>query len=118
MIHYVLLKFAPGTDLEAAEARVHKTYDELNRKLAYYNSQLERGDEEQRIMAQRGIDAMAAFFRSIGMPTTLKELGVSPTEEEILLLARNCAKATGGKVGSAMPLYEADMAAIYRMAKE
>ena len=35
-----------------------KTYDELNRKLAYYNSQLERGDEEQRIMAQRGIDSL------------------------------------------------------------
>ena len=30
MIHYVLLKFAPGTDLDAAEARVRKTYDELD----------------------------------------------------------------------------------------
>ena len=59
---------------------------------------------------------MAAFFRSIGMPTNLKELGVNPAEEEIKLLAKNCAIATGGKVGSAMPLYEADMEAIYRMA--
>jgi alcohol dehydrogenase YqhD (iron-dependent ADH family) len=71
-------------------------------------------DEET---ALRGIDAAAAFFRSIGMPTNLKELGVSPSEEDILLLAKNCAKATGGKIGSALPLYEADMANVYRMAR-
>ena len=72
-------------------------------------------DEET---ALSGIAAMEDFFRSIGMPTNLKALGVSPSEEEILLLAKNCAIAVGGKVGSAMPLYEADMANIYRMAKE
>ena len=72
-------------------------------------------DEET---ALKGIEAMADFFRSIGMPTNLKELGVSPTEEEIRLLAKNCAIATGGKIGSAMPLYEADMANVYRMAAE
>ena len=71
-------------------------------------------DEET---ALRGIDAAAAFFRSIGMPTNLKELGVTPSEEDILLLAKNCAKATGGKIGSALPLYEADMANVYRMAR-
>ena len=70
-------------------------------------------DEETALL---GIAAMEDFFRSIGMPTNLKELGVSPTEDEILLLAKNCAKATGGKVGSAMKLYEEDMANIYRMA--
>ena len=37
MIHYVLLKFAPGTDLDAAEARVRKTYDELAETLPYLN---------------------------------------------------------------------------------
>ncbi len=72
-------------------------------------------DEET---ALKGIDAMAAFFRSIDMPTNLKELGVKPTEDEIRLLAKNCAIATGGKVGSAMPLYEKDMEAIYRAAAE
>ncbi len=70
-------------------------------------------DEET---ALKGIAATEDFFRSIGMPTNLRELGVSPSEDDILLLAKNCAKATGGKVGSAMTLYEADMAAIYRMA--
>ena len=37
VIHYVLLKFAPGTDLDAAEARVRKTYDELAEALPYLN---------------------------------------------------------------------------------
>lgn len=70
-------------------------------------------DEET---ALKGVEAMEDFFRSIGMPTNLSELGVNPTEDEIKLLAKNCAIATNGKVGSAMPLYEADMEAIYRMA--
>jgi hypothetical protein len=70
--------------------------------------------DEQTALA--GIAAMEDFFRSIGMPTNLKELGVSPSEDDILLLAKNCAKATGGKLGSAKTLYEADMANIYRMA--
>ena len=52
------------------------------------------------------------------MPVTIRELlGKEITEEEIQLLARNCALATGGKVGNAMVLYEADMANIYRMAR-
>lgn len=79
--------------------------------------QVEPGETDEET-ALKGIDAMAAFFRSIGMPTNLKELGVSPTEEEFKLLAKNCAIAVGGKVGSAMPLHEADMEAIYRLAAE
>ena len=73
-------------------------------------------DEET---ALKGISAMESFFRSIGMPVTLKELiGRIPGEEEILLLARNCAIAVGGRIGSAMSLEEKDMANIYRLAKE
>ena len=37
MYHYVLLKFAPGTDLDAAYERVCKTYDELDEALPYLN---------------------------------------------------------------------------------
>lgn len=37
MIHYVLLKLAPGSDLDAAEARVRKTYNELAETLPYLN---------------------------------------------------------------------------------
>ena len=72
-------------------------------------------DEET---ALKGIAALEAFFRSIGMPTNLKELGVSPSEQDILLLAHNCAIAVGGRIGSAMVLHEADMANIFRMANK
>ena len=69
--------------------------------------------------ALEGIAAMEDFFRSIGMPVTIRELlGRVISEEEVLLLAKNCALATGGKVGSAMVLNEKDMANIYRLAKE
>ena len=69
-------------------------------------------DEET---ALQGIAALEDFFRSIHMPVTLKELGVEPTEEQILAMAASCAKAAGGKKGAAKVMYEADMAAVYRM---
>lgn len=69
--------------------------------------------------ALKGIAAMEEYFRSISMPVTLKELlGFIPTEEDIALLSHNCALATGGRVGSAMVLYEKDFANIYRTARE
>ena len=66
----------------------------------------------------KGVEAMEDFFRSIGMPTSLKELGISPSEEDMETLARKCAAAAGGKKGSAKVLYEADMLKIYRMANQ
>ena len=46
----------------------------------------------------------------------IKELGLAPTPQQIETLARMCAAATGGQIGSAKVLKEADMAAIYKMA--
>ena len=75
------------------------------------------GTDEETALA--GIAAMESYFSSIGMPVTIKELlGRVISEDEVLLLAKNCALATGGKVGSAMILYETDMANVFRMAKE
>ena len=67
--------------------------------------------------ALKGIAALEDFFRSIHMPVTLKELGVEPTEEQILAMAASCVRGAGGKKGTAKLLYEADMAEIYRMAR-
>lgn len=66
--------------------------------------------------ALKGIEAMEDFYRQINMPTNMKELGIEPTEEQILEMTRSCAQAAGGKKGSAKILYPEDMAAIYRMA--
>ena len=71
--------------------------------------------EEETALA--GIDALEAFFRQIGMPVTLKELGIDPSEEEILKMAASCARANGGRKGSARVLFEEDMAEIYRRAR-
>lgn len=72
------------------------------------------GNEES--TAQKGIAAMERFYQRIGMPINLHELGIQPTEEEILEMARSCAAAVGGHKGSAKFLDQRDFAAIYRMA--
>ena len=71
-------------------------------------------DEE---IALAGIEAMESFYHSIGMPINMKELGIEPTEEQILEMAHRCALATGGQQGSAKVLNDEDMAPIYRMAR-
>ena len=64
----------------------------------------------------KGIERMEDFYRSIGMPTDIKGLGVVPTEEELHLMAEKCAEATGGHIGSALTLYVEDMYRIYKEA--
>ena len=73
------------------------------------------GSEEE--VARKGIEATEEFFRKIHMPTTMTELGICPTEEELELMAHKCSIASGGKKGSAKVLVEEDMLAIYEMAR-
>ncbi len=68
-------------------------------------------DEE---IAVKGIEATEAFYRRIHMPTNLRELGVTPTEDELKEMAHKCAIGVGGAKGSARLLHESDMLAIYR----
>lgn len=70
-------------------------------------------DEE---IALAGIAAMEAFYNSIGMPVNFSELGIHPSEEQILEMAERCMAACDGHTGSAKKLSVQDMAAIYRMA--
>ena len=75
----------------------------------------EEGSKEE--VALKGIEAVEDFFRKIHMPTSMTELGIEPTEEELELLAHKCSIASGGKKGSAKVLVEEDMLAIYKMAR-
>ena len=68
-------------------------------------------DEE---IALKGIENTEAFFRSINMPTNLRELGVNPTEEDLAAMAHKCAVGVNGAKGSAKLLREADMLAIFK----
>ncbi len=70
-------------------------------------------DEETALL---GISAMEEFYRSIGMPINMRELGIEPTDEDCKKLAKGAALAAGGKKGSAMVLFEEDMYNIYKMA--
>lgn len=71
----------------------------------------DKGSDEE--IALRGIEAMEDFYRSINMPTNLRELGVNPTQDELMTMAQKCAIGVGGSKGSARVLYEKDMLAIY-----
>ena len=72
------------------------------------------GSDEE--IALKGIVATENFYREIKMPTSLKELGISPNEEQIADMAYRCSKAVGGSRGSAMRIYEEDMIKIYTAA--
>lgn len=75
----------------------------------------EEGSKEE--VALKGIEALEDFLRKIHMPTSMTELGIKPTEEELKLMAHKCSVASGGKKGSAKVLVEEDMLAIYKMAR-
>ena len=72
----------------------------------------DNGSDEE--IAIKGIEAMENFYREIKMPTNLRELGVSATEEDLVTMARKCAIGVGGAMGSAKLLKEDDMLAIYK----
>ena len=72
-------------------------------------------DEE---IALKGIEATENFFREIKMPTSLKELGIAPSKEQIADMAYRCSVAVGGSRGSARRLYEEDMLKIYTAANK
>ncbi len=60
---------------------------------------------------------MEAFYRAMGLPTILREVGIAPTDEQCDAMAASCARAAGGKKGNAKVLTQPDMAAIYKAAR-
>ncbi len=64
-------------------------------------------------LALKGIEACVEWFKSIGMPTSIAELDVHPTDEDLRLMARKMAAKCGGTKGSCMPLHEEDFYNIY-----
>ena len=72
------------------------------------------GDDRE--VALEDISRTEVFFKSIGMPISLKDFEFELTDEVIDELAEKCEKAVGGKVGAAKVLYRNDFKEIYRMA--
>ena len=74
-------------------------------------------EENDEKTALKGIEAMEQFYREIGMPTNMRELGIEPTDEEIEIMAKSCIRACGKPSGSAMVLDEKDFIEIYKNAR-
>ncbi|MCI8484390.1 MAG: iron-containing alcohol dehydrogenase [Lachnospiraceae bacterium] len=74
-------------------------------------------EADDELTALKGIEAMENFYHRIGMPVNLRELGINPTDEQILEMAESCANAAGGQKGSAKVLRRQDFVKIYRMAR-
>lgn len=68
-------------------------------------------DPERTVLA--GIERLKAFFHSIGLPVSLKELGVG--EDRLEEMARKCAGDT--PVGNLVKLDEKDVLEIFRLAR-
>lgn len=68
--------------------------------------------------ALRGIEAMEDFYRSIGMPTSIRELiGKDITDAEIEEMADKCSNYGAGTAGCLKVLTREDMVNIYKMAR-
>lgn len=66
--------------------------------------------------ALEGIEAWEDWCHKIGMPVTMKELGISPTKEQINEMADKCVASGDGHVGFFRTLYKEDVVKIYQMA--
>ena len=75
----------------------------------------EQGSEEATALA--GIEAAEDFFREIGMPTCIRDLGIQLSASGLDDLTRRCVIAVNGRVGNARVLEEPDIRAIYEMAQ-
>ena len=67
--------------------------------------------------ALAGIEAMEDFFRSVHMPTSLHELGLDLTDEQIHELAFKCSYEDTRTIGVFRQLNMKDMEKIYQMAR-
>lgn len=73
---------------------------------------------DPRRTAEKGIEAIECFYRSIGMPTSIHELlGRDITDDEISEMARRASHDGTITLGNIKVLTESDMVAIYNMAR-
>lgn len=68
-------------------------------------------------IAEAGICAMEQFYHKIDMPVNMRELGIAPSDQQILDMANRCMIASGSHTGSAKKLTVDDMVKIYKNAR-
>lgn len=72
--------------------------------------------ETDEATALAGIEATEAFYRKIGMPTSLTELGITVSDEDIDVLAEKCTLFGKRTIGCVKALGKEDIMAIYKAA--
>ena len=72
---------------------------------------------DERETAERGVAAAECFFRSIGMPTNIRELGYELSEAQIAELAEKCTNGRTRTVGGLKKLDYGDIVKIYEGAR-
>ena len=75
---------------------------------------LKGGDETT--LALAGIEATEQYFRSLGMPTSIGDLGVTVTEADLDRMAEGCSRGRSRTIGRMRVLAYEDMREIYRRA--
>ena len=79
---------------------------------------VENDFSDQKRTAEKGVEAVEAFYRTIGMPTSIHELiGREITDDEIAEMVRRASHDGALKLGNIKVLEPEDMTAIYKMAK-
>lgn len=69
-------------------------------------------NKDKYIIAKEAIDKTKEFFKSLGIPATLREVGIG--EENLENMAKSAIEHKGGVVGNFKPLYYEDVLEIYR----
>ena len=78
-----------------------------------WNIEMDYFNPEKTALA--GIDAIKAYFRSIGLPVSLTEIGI--TTEHYERIADNCRRTGNNAVGSFVPLQSKDIIEILKIAQ-
>lgn len=71
-------------------------------------------EETEAKQAKAGIAALSAFFRSLDIPMTLREVGIDETH--LAEMAKNSVARSGGVINGFQPMMAEDVEAIYRSA--
>ena len=88
----------------------------LPRFARYARKVWEVAETDDEKAAEQGIEKTVEFFKSIGMPVSLRDLGIDPTEEDLTALSLDATMQDTVKLSRIRPLEAADVNRIYQNA--
>lgn len=95
---------------------VYKSNPERFAQLAVNVLNVKNSPSDVERIAQEGIQSLEEFFRQLGMPTSIKQLGMNVTDEMSGMLAARCC-GEDAQMGSIQKLGRKDMEILYQMAR-